>query len=159
MRDELAQRQAVIAEALTWQRTPYHENAGLKGVGVDCAHFPAAVYAAAGILEPIALGRYAKQWHLHRSAEQYVERILGLGCAELPPDAIPAPADFVVWRFGRTFSHGAIVIAWPRIIHSYVGTGVTQEDAEAAHWLKFIGEGDGSIRPRRAFTLWPGEVA
>ncbi len=39
------------------------------------------------------------------------------------------PADFVVFKFGRTFSHGAIVIAWPLIIHSYIPHGVTLADA------------------------------
>jgi cell wall-associated NlpC family hydrolase len=41
----------------------------------------------------------------------------------------PQPADFVVFKFGRTFSHGAIVIKWPLIIHSYIPHGVMLADA------------------------------
>jgi cell wall-associated NlpC family hydrolase len=39
------------------------------------------------------------------------------------------PADFIVFQFGRTFSHGAIVVEWPLIIHAYIPHGVTLADA------------------------------
>ena len=32
---------------------------------------------------------------------------------------LPGPGDVAVFRFGRTFSHGAIVTDWPRLIHAY----------------------------------------
>ena len=38
--------------------------------------------------------------------------------------------DFVVFRFGRTFSHGAIVLGWPLVIHSAIPHGVLLADAE-----------------------------
>jgi hypothetical protein len=41
----------------------------------------------------------------------------------------PQPADFIVFRFGRTFSHGAIVVEWPIVIHSYIPHGVLLSDA------------------------------
>ena len=41
----------------------------------------------------------------------------------------PQPADFVVFRFGRTFSHGAIVVEWPIVIHAYIPHGVLLSDA------------------------------
>ena len=41
----------------------------------------------------------------------------------------PQPADFVVFKFGRAFSHGAIVVNWPAIIHSYIPRGVMLGDA------------------------------
>jgi hypothetical protein len=37
----------------------------------------------------------------------------------------PQPADFVVVQFGPTYSHRAIVVEWPIVIHSYVHHGVT----------------------------------
>jgi hypothetical protein len=36
----------------------------------------------------------------------------------------------VIFKFGRTFSHGAIVVDWPIIIHSYIPHGVLLSDAE-----------------------------
>jgi len=41
----------------------------------------------------------------------------------------PRSADFVVFKFGRAFSHGAIVVEWPLIIHSYIPHGVQLGDA------------------------------
>jgi hypothetical protein len=41
----------------------------------------------------------------------------------------PKPGDVAVFRYGRTYSHGAIVIAWPRLIHAYWQRGVVWGDA------------------------------
>jgi hypothetical protein len=56
----------------------------------------------------------------------YLREIAKFAC-EIPGP--PLPADFVVFRFGRTFSHGAIVLEWPLIIHSYIPHGVALADA------------------------------
>jgi cell wall-associated NlpC family hydrolase len=111
-----ALRRAVVAEAISWLGTPYHHQACVKGVGADCAQMPLAVYAAAGLIPETAVGDYSPQWFLHRSAELYlawVERF----AREVAPQQI-GPGDFAVWRFGRTFSHGAVIADWPRIIHA-----------------------------------------
>jgi hypothetical protein len=39
------------------------------------------------------------------------------------------------------FQPRAIVVAWPVIIHAYVGRTCTLEDAVAAEWLSQVGEG------------------
>lgn len=51
--------------------------------------------------------------------------------APSPRSGLPKvrPADFIVFKFGRTFSHGAIVVEWPLIIHAYIPHGVTLTDA------------------------------
>jgi cell wall-associated NlpC family hydrolase len=82
------------------------------------------------------------QWHLHRSEELYLETIAPfvqeLSLTSRAERGSPIslntaegiqPADFVVFKFGRTFSHGAIVVAWPLVIHSYIPHGVTLADA------------------------------
>ncbi|HYL49488.1 MAG TPA: hypothetical protein VET84_09005 [Stellaceae bacterium] len=66
------------------------------------------------------------------------------------------PGDIALWRFGRCFSHGAIVIEWPVVIHAYLGRGCVLEDAAKAEWLSRIGEGRGAhakLRPVKFFTL------
>ena len=121
------QRERVIASAKQWLRTPYQHRQMVKGAGVDCAMFPLAVYRECGHIpldfEP---PEYSMQWHLHRSEELYLKTIEPL-CREIsgPPDA----ADFVVFKYGRAFSHGAIVIKWPLIIHSYIHHGVQYGNA------------------------------
>jgi cell wall-associated NlpC family hydrolase len=128
------QRSAVVRAARLWLGTPYHHRAAVKGAGADCALFPVAVYKECGVL-PYAYEppEYSSQWHLHRSEELYLAEIekfcreLCAGPGELT--APPQPADFLVIQFGRTFSHGAIVVDWPIVIHSYIPHGVTLADA------------------------------
>ena len=138
-----AQRAAVVAEARSWLGTPYHHQACLKGVGADCAQMPLAVYAAAGVIPRVEVGAYSPQWFLHRSAELYLTWVLRFAC-EITPDQI-APGDFAVWRFGRTFSHGAVILDWPRIIHASAPDGcVCLADADR--------DADLARRPLRVFT-------
>jgi cell wall-associated NlpC family hydrolase len=146
------QRAAVVAEAKTWLRTAYHHKACIKGAGADCAMFPLAVYRACGLIpESFVPPDYSPQWHLHQSEEIYLQTIAPLmrgfyltfditgykDCGLIPessPDNLnrtPQPADFVIFKFGRTFSHGAIVVQWPVIIHSYIPHGVQLSDALA----------------------------
>lgn len=115
-------RQEVIRVAKTWLGTPYHHVAKVKHAGADCAMFPLAVYQECGVLpadfDPPA---YSMQWHLHHSEEIYLQTIAPFTREK---SGAPLPADFVVFKFGRAFSHGAIVINWPLIIHSYIPHGV-----------------------------------
>ncbi len=120
-------RADIVRAAREWLGTPYHHHARVKRAGVDCAMFPLAVYQECGVLpreyEP---PHYSVQWHLHRSEELYLKEIEKF-VVEI--DTPPLPADFIVFRFGRTFSHGAIVVEWPIVIHSYIPHGVLLSDA------------------------------
>jgi NlpC/P60 family putative phage cell wall peptidase len=155
--DEAHQRAAVVAEARTWLGTPYHHEARVKGAGVDCAQLLIGVYAAVGLIKPPKIAHYPPDWHLHRSAERYLAIVLD-HARELDAAAeAPGAGDVVLWRFGRCFSHGAIVVAWPVVIHAYLGRPVVLEDAVAASWLDTIGERSGAgakKRPRRFFSYW-----
>ena len=153
MIDIAAQRAAVVAEAQSWLRTPFHDCAELKGVGVDCAHLVYAVYRACGIVPEIEIPAYSPQFMLHQSAEIY----LGFVLKHAVEVEAPQPGDLVLWKFGRCFSHSAIVVDWPRIIHAWkpVRT-VTEDDAVSASYLTHIGENvaeRGRLRPRKFFTL------
>ena len=91
---------------------------------------------------------------LHRDAELYLEGLLQYTREIEGP---PQPGDIVLWKFGRCFSHGAIVIEWPTVIHACAGRNVSIDDAEAAAWLTHIGENTdecGKPRPRRFFSYW-----
>jgi cell wall-associated NlpC family hydrolase len=137
--NELQQRAAVVAEALTWSGTPYHHRARIKGAGVDCGLILAAVYAAAGVLPEVDPGEYVPDWFLHRDepvylgiVEQYAAKIDGPG----------QPGDIAMFKFGRCAAHGAIVIQWPTILHAYQPAGeVVLDDAIANRDLaaRFVG--------------------
>lgn len=119
----MSKRDAVIAAAHSWIKTPYHSRAHVKGHGVDCGWLLIEVYAEAGVIEPFDPGEYAPNWHLHRSAEMYLDHILTHGAEEIERDALQ-PGDIIVVKFGRTYSHGAIYIGDGNIIHAYVGRPV-----------------------------------
>lgn len=109
--------QQVVAEAQSWVGTPYHPHAQVKGVGVDCAQLLIGVYTATGLIPLVEVGEYSTQWHLHRAEELFlgwVERY-----ADQVPEADVQPGDVVLYRFGRTYSHGAVVVQWPMIVHAW----------------------------------------
>jgi cell wall-associated NlpC family hydrolase len=143
------QRACVVAEARSWLRTPYHHHGRVKGAGVDCAMLPYAVYTACGVIADFNFDTsYAPQWHLHHSAERYLD-IVTAQAREVA--AAPGPGGFVLFKFGRVFSHGAIVVQWPLILHSYIGIGVLIDDAERSGLFRYP---NGAPRERRFFDLW-----
>lgn len=123
----LHDRQLVVAEAKSWLGTPYHPHGRLKGIGVDCAMLPAAVYHACGLVEHIDPGNYPVDWHLHRSEERYLSIVLQYA---KEVDSVQ-PGDLVLYKWGRCFAHGAIVIQWPTIIHAFIREGVVMADGMA----------------------------
>jgi NlpC/P60 family putative phage cell wall peptidase len=132
-------RQAVVSEAESWIGTPFHHAARVKGAGIDCLMLLAEVYERAGVSGHIEPPFYVPDWHLHQGAERYMQGLL----VYARPVAAPEPGDIALFRFGRTFSHGAIVTSWPQLIHAYWSIGVVWGDA-TLHPLK--------DRPVRFFT-------
>ncbi len=157
MPDIDAERAAVVAEARSWLRTPYHHMGRVKGAGADCATLLAEVYARAGVLPPFEIPFYPPDWHLHRDAERYLGFVLA-HAVEI--NGMPMPGDVALWQFGRCFAHGAIVIRWPVVIHAYAGKGCILEDAQKASWLMQRGDPRRrQARPVKFFTLrrWAGQ--
>lgn len=111
-------RAAVVAVARTWLRTPWHHRAHVRGVGVDCAQFLIVSYAGAGLIEFFETGDYPRDWHIHRDVERMVP-IVQRFCVEIP-EARARPADIVVFKIARVFSHAAILVDAPQIIHSHL---------------------------------------
>jgi cell wall-associated NlpC family hydrolase len=150
------QRAAVVAEARTWIGTDFHHESRVKRAGVDCAGLLAAVYHNVGLIPDLKLAHYPSDWFLHRDGERFLNHVLEFATeVEPPPKRIPLPGDVVVWKFGRCFSHGAIVEQWPAVIHAHVGKQVTLEDTSQATWLTTIGEkvpDQGKPRPMRVFV-------
>jgi cell wall-associated NlpC family hydrolase len=108
-------RQKVVDEAKTWLRTPWMHEARIKGAGVDCAMFIKEVFVSVGLVPQFDVGSYPTDWMLHRSEERFLFWLDQYGT----PIESPLPGDVAVWRHGRTYSHGAIVLDWPLVIHAY----------------------------------------
>src|SRR5207237_8773550 len=86
---------------------------------------------------------YRQDWMLHRSDEPYLGIVQRHALAITDPPA--AAGDFALYHFGRCWSHGAIVLEWPLIIHAVVQHGVILSDGEK--------EGMLVRRKRRCFRL------
>lgn len=123
--DKTLMRARVVAEARSWLRTPYHPGAGIKRAGVDCGMLPIRVYGALGLIPAIDPGQYSPQWHMHRQEERYLALVMA-NSREI--DTPPGIGDFVLWRIGRLWAHGAIVTEWPMVIHAVSGIGVEIAD-------------------------------
>ena len=121
---EQEQRDLVVKEALSWIGTPYHHQAMIKGVGVDCAMILIGVYKNCGLIDKVELPEYSTQWHLHRDEEKYLKTI----SEYLKPTQKPKKGDVALFKFGRTVSHSAIVIDYPTVVHAYNRVGVILDD-------------------------------
>jgi len=155
-RDETAERERFVQATLSYLGTAYHHHARIKGVGVDCATLLVCAAQEAGLLpEAFELPEYSPMWHLTRSAEKYLHTILKV-CTEV--EGPPRSGDIVIYKFGRTFSHGAVVVKWPMIIHACIHDRVRTDDASKCAWLTTVGEQGldlGKPRPMKIVSLWP----
>lgn len=129
----LPTREQVVREARTWLSTPFHMNAAVKGVGVDCGRFVQAVYEACGLVRHFAAGDFPGDWCLHADEERYVtlalEHLIEVPSAE--------PGDMVLFKWGRVFGHAGLAVSWPCILHvCRVGSRVEYADATQEPQLK-----------------------
>jgi cell wall-associated NlpC family hydrolase len=139
---DIQDRIRVVEEAKSWLKTPWHHQANKKGVGVDCAMFLRMVYINAGIIKPFDVDNYKEQWFLHRDEERFLSFMNRFG-KEINN---PKPGDAIIFKYGRCFSHGAIVIEYPIIIHSYRPSKyVVYDDITCSSDLK--------VRDRKSFEV------
>ena len=141
-------RKRVVEEALTWLKTPYHSNAMVKGVGVDCATLLVGVYGAVGLLpEGFDPRPYPTQWHLHQNEERYMNIVLRFAHEVAEPSG---PGDIVLFKTGRVYAHGGIILDWPNIIHAKSHCPCTLDnvlrDTIGTHCLARL--------PQKFFSMW-----
>jgi cell wall-associated NlpC family hydrolase len=146
-------RLAVIEAAKSWCGTPFHHDAAVKGRhgGVDCGRLLAEVYREAGVLPEVGIPHFAHDFFLHERSERYldlVRRYMTEYASEVTPRK---PGDLVLFLFGRVYSHGGIIVAWPTIIHA---------NGASSHPQVEIGRADQaplSDRQMKFFSPWPRE--
>jgi len=141
---EKQQRQSVVEEAISWIGTPYHNEARVKYGGVDCGLFILEVFERCGLVPHIEIPHYSSSWHLHHSEEQYLGWVSKYSHEVKNRD--PLPGDVILYQYGRCISHGAIVIDYPKIIHSYIRLGVVYTDNTQGQLPK---------RQRAVYSFWP----
>lgn len=121
----VAARDLIIAEASRWLGAKWHHEACVPYVLADCGQILIDIYVQCGLIERPTVPPYPRDWALHQTEERYlaiVERYAHQVAA-------PLPGDIAVWKIGKTYSHGAIVVNWPHIIHADIQDGVVPADA------------------------------
>lgn len=116
-----ATRDDVVREALTWEGTPFHDVAGVKGVGCDCAHLLIRVFSAVGLIKNFD-PHYKPQWFMHRERPLFLEQLAAQGAQQVDSENVSA-GDVLMYKFGRHAAHAAIVVDANTIIHAYKPVG------------------------------------
>ena len=156
---EAAERAAVVAQARRWISTEYHHNAAVHGAGIDCARIMIETFADAGLIDAFVPDDYPPDWHMHRGEERYlavVESYCRLVDEDFRPIALrseywsAAPGDVLMWRWGRTYSHSAIVTDWPNVVHAFAPEGMVVE-TNVRSYIKL------AERPCRVYSFWKGK--
>ena len=119
------ERARVLSLAAEWLGTPFHDNAGIKGVGCDCAHFLSGVFQEAGYAPDMVIEHYSPQFMLHSDEEKFAGYVLRYTREIAEPEV--QPGDVVLYRIGRSYAHGSIVVGWPLVIHAYQPEGIVVE--------------------------------
>jgi NlpC/P60 family putative phage cell wall peptidase len=108
----------LLAEARSWQGTPYHNRAALKGVGADCIGFVIGVAKNVGILDSgYDPGVYSEDWHLHHNEERLAGEIEAFGCVLLSLEE-RQPGDLLLFQFGRVCAHSGLLLDDGCVIHA-----------------------------------------
>jgi cell wall-associated NlpC family hydrolase len=125
---ELQQREQVVTESRTWLGTPFLHGARLKAIGADCETFLCEVFRAAGVFDAQGIPYVPEQWFLNTKEELYLN-YLGRYATEYQrpktpwdegyAEFHPQPGDIICVKHRYVYSHAAIVIQWPRVIHCH----------------------------------------
>ena len=141
-------RKAVDSAARSWVGTPYRNCASVKGQGVDCGMLLREVFVEAGVVPPFDVPPYSPQYFLHHAEEEYLSYVLSRA-REIKISDVKC-GDVAVYKIGKCFAHGAIVIepGWPNVIHAHAASRVVRRASGTALHL-----GD-TINEVKFFSCW-----
>lgn len=128
-------RMDVVQEAMTWLDTPFHDQARVKGVGVDCAQMVAGIGEELGFIpKGTVIQNYSPEWHLHNREEKLLEQVESYGCIE--KTGALEPGDLLCFQFGRATSHLGIYIGDQKFIHARKDVHKVVVNSLSGDWLE-----------------------
>lgn len=127
----------IVTSARSWLGTPYHDQASVRGVGVDCLGLARGVWRMEVGPEPLIVPPYSRDW-----GETHATESLALGAASwlIPIPVKEAGAGSVVlFRMirGAVAKHVGILTGEGTFIHAYQGIGVIEEELSTV-WSRRI---------------------
>ena len=120
----MSKREQIVAEVKTWIGTSFHHEGRVKHAGVDCGMLLLEVFERVGIAPHVVPPHYSPDFMLHRGEEWYLGYVLRYADPIEPPGR---PGDVILFRNGRTLSHGGIVTEWPLFVHASILDGCVLE--------------------------------
>lgn len=136
---KMDKRVRIICEAFDWVGTPYHHQARVKKIGVDCAQLVAGV--AENVfpkLKPINNPVYSTEWHMHNREEKMCEIIESFKCKRIEVRDM-VPGDILTFQFGRVQSHMGILVNDNQFIHARLDVGKVVINQLSGVWLEKLG--------------------
>lgn len=126
-------RDDIIREARALCGTPFHHQARLPGVGIDCVGVGVCVARALGI-EVIDSNDYGR-----RPSRKDPDRLLQYLRLNLDPIASPTPGDVLAYTYRDTglVYHIGIMTAADRMVHAWAG-GRKVMEAPLDDWAGFL---------------------
>lgn len=154
-RDEAAERAQVVAAAREWVKTPWKHRSAVLGHGIDCARHLLETGVRSGMVERFDPSFYTRDWHWHRDEERFLDVVrahaseVGEGQATIKErgrEFSVLPGNVLIWKNGRTFSHGGVVSEWPMVVHASWPARTCVEESVYGGILE--------ISPVRVFSYW-----
>ena len=115
-------RAEVVMAAYSWDNTPYHHQAGVKGVGVDCAYLIGKVAEEVGAIKKFHVEPYSVEWHWHSKEEVMCSIVESFGAVQIPKTECK-PGDILAFKYGRVCSHLGIMVTKDHFIHAHIKVG------------------------------------
>ena len=148
---ESAQRSMIAAQARLWIGTPHAEGGDILGVGVDCGMLLVRCFVDTGLSERFDPRPYPPDWMMHSDGERYLSFMSDL-CGVVDS---PGIGDIVLFRFGRCYAHGGIVVSLNpvRIVHACARRGLVIEET--------LQENDDLMKPIRHplfYSFWQEDM-
>ena len=131
-------RAQIVAEARSWVGTPYIVRGRVKGAGCDCGSLLMQIAVNCGLMTNEELEVYSVDCWAHWRDERYLAHVMKHTRKVLESIAYRStkilPGSLILTRAAgsKHLNHGAIVTAWPLIIHA-VSPCVEEVDVTTHH--------------------------
>ncbi len=133
----------LVEEAESWIDTPYHHQAKLKSVGVDCCNLIAAIAENTDLIPPVELKPYSLQWHLHSKEEKMLKLLEEYGCTKLEVDLQDIDSwpigSILCFKYGRACSHLGLLLPNQQVIHAAIDYGKVVKHYLSADMINRVG--------------------
>jgi NlpC/P60 family putative phage cell wall peptidase len=115
----------IVAEALSWEGTPYRHQGSRKQVGCDCLGLVRGIWREVYGFNAEAPQAYAPDWAEAGGEEKLIEAARRHCIERVGTDMEPGDLILFRWRTHLPAKHAGILVTRDRFVHAYQGHSVT----------------------------------